>query len=285
MIPTPLYESLESICTRPALYSVRTARELWTDAHISGKMLEYHLNPDSDLASRKPEFIDKSVDWMKAHFRIGPGSRIVDFGCGPGLYTNRLARTGARVTGIDFSANSLAYARKKAAEDGLVIDYVEADYLEYEGAPESCDLISLIYCDICPLNPEQRARLLGLFRRMLAPGGRVLLDVWTTRYYESRKEETEFAPRQMDGFWSKDDYFGFHCAFKYDKEKVVLDKYAIAESGRTRSYFNWLQCYTPATLAEEMRTAGLHVSEIYGDVAGAPFRDDSPLLAVVATKV
>ena len=40
---------------------------------------------------------------------------IADFGCGPGLYAQRLARAGLNVTGIDFSANSLQYAREVAS--------------------------------------------------------------------------------------------------------------------------------------------------------------------------
>jgi SAM-dependent methyltransferase len=247
-------------------------------------MLEFHLNPETDLASRKPDFIERSVAWMKERFRIGPGTRIVDFGCGPGLYASRLAKLGAKVTGIDFSRNSLDYARRQAAAEHLAIDYVEADYLSYKGKPASCDLIILIYCDLCPLSPVQRQALLTTIREMLAPGGRLLFDVWTSRYYASRREEVEYAHRLMDGFWSPGDYFGFHHCFLYDVERIVLDKYTIVEPQRTRSVYNWLKCYAPGELEEELKAAGFAVEDTYANVAGEPMQTDSPSMALVVRR-
>lgn len=281
-MPNPLYASLKGIATRPEPYSHYTTKELWTGAHVAKKMLEYHLNPESDLASRKPEFIGRSVQWMKEYFKIRPGTRIADFGCGPGLYAERLAKLGAKVTGIDFSANSLRYARQHARSENLDIDYQEADYLNYEGTPGSFDLICLIYCDLCPLSPVQRAKLLGTLRRLVAPGGAILLDVWTRRYFDSRKEESSYERRQMDGFWAEGDYFGFHNAFKYEKEQVVLDEYSIAEPERTYTIYNWLQCYTAETLEAELAAAGLKLRDTFGDVAGGAYTEDSPTLAAVA---
>lgn len=278
------YSLLKEINTRPEPYSRYTADILWTGEHISKKMLEYHLNPDTDLASRKPEFIDKSVAWMAGRFGINKETRIADFGCGPGLYTSRFAKLGASVTGIDFSASSLAFARKQAEAEHLDITYINANYLEYEAAPESYDLISLIYCDLCPLSPAQRGTMLNKFRRLLAPKGSLILDVWTHKFFDSRNEETSYEPRQMNGFWAEGDYFGFHNVFKYNDIKLTLDKYTIIEPSRSYSVYNWLQCYTPVTLKTELAAAGFEVKEIYGDVSGSVYSDDSPCMAVIATR-
>ena len=87
-------------------------------------MLSFHLNEDIDMAYRKTKFIDKSVEWMSSHFKIGKGTKIADFGCGPGLYTTRLAQRQAEVTGIDFSTCSIHYAQEVASSEKLSIDYV-----------------------------------------------------------------------------------------------------------------------------------------------------------------
>lgn len=53
---TPLFK-------RPPLYT-KTELPFWDDEHISLQMLNAHLNPNYDGASRKLGFIDKSVDWI-----------------------------------------------------------------------------------------------------------------------------------------------------------------------------------------------------------------------------
>ncbi|WP_222842181.1 class I SAM-dependent methyltransferase [Endozoicomonas montiporae] len=66
-------------------------------------MLECHLNESIDISSRNHEFINRSVDWIVSHFGIDSNTSIIDFGCGPGLYTSLFAKHKANVTGVDFS--------------------------------------------------------------------------------------------------------------------------------------------------------------------------------------
>ena len=208
-------------------------------------------------------------------------SSVADFGCGPGLYAQRLARKGANVTGIDFSANSLRYARDEAVREGLQIEYVQADYLGFH-TERRFDLIIMIMCDFCALSPEQRNVLLRTFRSLLAPNGRILLDVYSPAMFDSREESATYAPNLMDGFWSSEPYFGFLSTFKYEHERVLLDKYTIVERDRTRRIFNWLQCFSPAALDSEITACGLQVVERWGDVAGSPYSPDATEFAVVA---
>lgn len=169
---------MKEINRRPRLFEHYTARDLWTDDHTLRQMLSYHLNRDIDVSSRRISFIDRSVSWMISRFRIGPQQKIVDFGCGPGLYTNRLARSGARVTGIDFSTRSLNYAAETAHNEGMEIQYINEDYLGFETS-ERFDLILMIMCDYCALSPRQRKSLLAKWSAMLNPQGYILFDVYT----------------------------------------------------------------------------------------------------------
>jgi len=49
------------------------------------------------MSSRKGDFINSSVDWIVSHFGVNENTVLVDFGCGPGLYTTELAERGAIV--------------------------------------------------------------------------------------------------------------------------------------------------------------------------------------------
>ncbi len=275
-----LFSFLDSVSNRPRPFSVYTARELWTDEYTSEKMLAFHLNGDIDVSSRRTKFIDDSVQWLKKRFELSESSRIIDFGCGPGLYTSRLAVLGAEVHGIDFSSRSVRYARETAKRDNLEIIYVEADYLDYQ--PQGTfDLITMIMCDFCALSPTQRAAMLAKFAGLLSDQGRIVLDVYSLKAFTDKQEGLVCEKNQLNGFWSAEPYFGLVASFKYDDEKVSLDKYTIVEKSRQREIYNWLQYFTPESLEREARAAGLQIEALFSDVAGNPYDTEATEFAVV----
>ena len=246
-------------------------------------MLTYHLNDAVDLSSRRSSFIDRSVDWIASHFKVNEETAIADFGCGPGLYAQRLAQRGAQVTGIDFSANSLAYARETASKENLAIDYIQANYLDFETTARF-DLIMMIMCDFCALSPEQRKIMLSRFYTLLKPGGAVLLDVHSLNTFNQREEAANYELNQLHGFWSPDDYYCFVNTFKYEAEKVTLDKYTIIEDGGMRVVYNWLQAFNQESLQQEFTAQDFIIDGLYADVAGTAFDPESAEFAVVARR-
>jgi len=70
---------------KPVLFE-KTDSNIWTDPYIQQQMLKEHLNPISDGASRKQESILKIADFILKQSK--PKSRLLDLGCGPGLYTS-----------------------------------------------------------------------------------------------------------------------------------------------------------------------------------------------------
>ena len=278
-----MFDKLEEINLRSKPFQFYTAEELWTDEHTSMKMLEYHLNESVDLSSRNKEFIARSVKWMVSHFGIDVNTSIADFGCGPGLYTTLFAENNADVTGIDFSGRSIQYANKIADQKGLDITYYQQNYLEFE-TEKRFDLITMIFCDFCALSPLQRKTLLAKFYTFLKPGGSVLLDVHSLNTFNSGDEVATYERNQLDNFWSPENYYGFLNTFKYDKEKVTLDKYTIIEEARTRVVYNWLQYFSQDSLREEFEKNGFEAEEFYSDVAGSTFSSESPDIAIVARK-
>jgi len=278
-----MFGELTEIARRPRPFDRYTAPQLWTDPHISGKMLEFHLDPEAGLASRPQRFIEESVRWIASRFDIGPGVRVCDFGCGPGLYTSAFAKLGARVTGIDFSERSIEHARGAAAREGLDIEYILGDYLEFS-TDERFDLITLIFCDYCPLSPDQRRTLLGVFDGCLAEGGAILLDVVSLVHFDLAEERTTLERSEDGGFWSAAPHFVFRNTFKYAGEALVLDKYTVVEAARTFEILNWIQCFSPESLKREFGERGFEVVERYSDVAGDVYDPEAAEFAVVARR-
>ena len=279
-----MFEKLERINERPEPFQFYTASDLWTDEHTSKQMLSFHLNKAMDVSSRNAEFINRSVEWIASEFNIGKDFKIADFGCGPGLYAAPLAKHGATVTGIDFSGRSIEYAKKVATRERLNISYVQQNYLEFE-TEDRFDLVLMIMCDFCALSPTQRKGILEKFYRILKPSGSVLLDVYSLLAFRQKKEVATYEVNQLNGFWSPNKYYGFLNTFKYDKEKVALDKYAIIESDRTRTVYNWLQYFAPEDLEREFIETGFSIKGFYSDVAGTPYGRKSSEFAVIANKV
>ncbi|HPC09177.1 MAG TPA: class I SAM-dependent methyltransferase [Smithella sp.] len=279
-----MFKQLEEINTPPEPFQFYTAEDLWTDEHTSKHMLMFHLDEELDASSRNIAFIDRSVDWIVSRFNIGAGQRIADFGCGPGLYTTRLARRHAVVTGIDFSKRSIQYAQETAIGEKLPIRYVNRNYLDFE-TDERFDLILMIMCDFCALSPAQRKTMLAKFHRLLDPAGSVLLDVYSLNAFNEREEKALYEPNLLDGFWSPDKYYGFLNTIKYEKEKVVLDKYTIIEAERTRTIYNWLQYFSPEDVEREFSACGFAIENYYADVAGTPFSAQSREFAIIARKL
>ena len=278
-----MFEELERINERPEPFQFYTASDLWTDEHTSKKMLSFHLNEAIDVSSRNAEFINRSVEWIASEFNIGRDFKIADFGCGPGLYAASLAKRGASLTGIDFSQRSIDYAKEVAAREQLKINYVNQNYLEFE-TEDRFDLVLMIMCDFCALSPTQRKGILSKFHKILKPSGSLLLDVYSLSAFEQREVAATYEVNQLNGFWSPNKYYGFLNTFKYDEEKVALDKYTIIELQRTRKVYNWLQYYAPEDLEREFIETSFSVKGFYSDVAGTPYDCKSSEFTVIANR-
>ncbi len=278
-----MFQKLKEINSRPTPFQFYTAEELWTDEHTLRQMLKYHLNESIDAASRNKNFIEDSVDWISSHFGVNDKTEIADFGCGPGLYATMLAERGAKVTGIDFSKNSLAFAKQVAIQKGLTIDYVHSNYLDFV-TEHRFDLLIMIMCDFCALSPAQRKIMLSTFSSILKPNGSLLLDVYSLSSFNQKEESATYELNQLNGFWSSQDYYCFLNTFKYEKEKVSLDKYTIIEETRTRIVYNWLQYFSTESLVNEVEENGFKIDAVLSNVAGSTFDPDSKEFAIIAKK-
>lgn len=153
----------------------RSADCIWTDPHLAKGMLAAHLDESHDAATRGPASVDATVAWIR---RASEGRRrLLDLGCGPGVYARRFHALGYAVSGVDISASSIAYAKEAAAAAGEAIEYRAADYLRDPlGGPY--ELATCIYCDVGALTPAERDALLARVRGALSEGGLFFFDVF-----------------------------------------------------------------------------------------------------------
>jgi 2-polyprenyl-3-methyl-5-hydroxy-6-metoxy-1,4-benzoquinol methylase len=245
---------------KPKIYSKGTA-EMWTDEYISNRLLEVHLNPDIELASRKATTIDETVEWILGK-ASGEELEILDLGCGPGLYVEKLTEKGHHVTGVDYSANSIRHARESATRKKLNISYRQQNYLELEDE-NRYDLVMMIFTDFGVLMPNERERLLANVHCALKPGGRFLFDVLNENFpvNEAGNRSWEIAEK---GFWRGEPYMALTESFYYEEKRVTLTQHVVIdESEEMDVYRFWIHTFSHGELEELLIAQGFQAAECY----------------------
>lgn len=261
----------------PEDYAGSTA-PFWDDGHISGQMLEAHLDPELDAASRRHSFIRRSADWIAELAAPAAGKELLDLGCGPGLYAEAFDAHGFCVTGIDLSRRSIEYAENSARIMGREIQYRCQNYLSVDFGG-LYDVVTIIYCDFGVLSPADRVALLKKVRRALKPGGFFLLDAFTPRQYDDFPEGRTISMEES-GFWSAEPYACIETRFL--RRKAALEQYVVVTEDDCRCYNLWNTIYTPASIEAELRAAGFSEVALYGNVCGEPLSPKSRTLCAVA---
>lgn len=95
--------------------------------------------------------------------------KILDVGCGGGILSEALAKSGAQVTGIDLSIESIEAAKQHAQQSGLSIDYRVTSAEEVaETQPGSFDVVTCMEMLEHVPDPE---KIVAACAQSLKPGG------------------------------------------------------------------------------------------------------------------
>jgi SAM-dependent methyltransferase len=117
--------------------------------------------------------------WMIEHAGLQPGQRVLELAAGPGdtgFLAAELIRPGGVLISSDASEPMQEIARARAREFG--VDNVEFKRLELEWIDLPTAAVDVVMCRwgvMLTVDPEAALREV---RRVLAPGGRVVLAVW-----------------------------------------------------------------------------------------------------------
>lgn len=277
-----MVHELAQYMQRPPVYAPGTAA-LWDDEHISKGMLAAHLNPTLDSATRPIDFVGRSVKWISAVAPARAYPRLLDLGCGPGIYAELFDGAGYRVTGVDLSARSIDHARTSARARGVRIDYRASNYLALSDE-KAFDLVTLIYCDFGVLSGADRKALLQKIRAALVPGGRLIFDAFTLRQYDGQDEYRRYE-YAASGFWRAGAYLCLSALYRYDAERTFLEQHVVIDEKGIECYNVWNHAFTVDELTRDLKEAGFAVAGVYGDVAGRAQADADKQLCIVAERV
>jgi SAM-dependent methyltransferase len=221
------------------------------------------------------------------------GDPILELGCGTGRITMALAAAGKRVTGLDISGRMLERAAKKRlvlyTEERERVHLVQGDMAKF-------DLGEKFRLIIIPFRPFQHLRevreqmnSLECARKHLAPGGRLILDVFQTdaeRMHDPvhMRESLITEYKTTDGRQVRisERVAAFHRAEQINDVEMI---YSIVHPGghQERLVFAWaLRYFFRYEVEHLLARCGFKVAALYGDFDRTPITDESPEMIFVA---
>lgn len=220
-------------------------------------------------------------DFAFVRDRARRARHVLDLGCGTGELAASLA-PGREVVGVDPAEAMLAEARRRPGGDA--VRWVRADARDLD-LGRRFDLIVLTgHAFQCFATEKDAAALLDAARRHLSPGGALIFDTRNpaTRYWEGWTAE-----RTAGRFDGPDGPDGpvrgvTEAVFDEATSVVAYSQTFTLPDGTTRRATARLRSARREDVEAALAGAGLRAAEVSGDWTGAPWREDSPEIVVVA---
>ncbi len=284
----------------------------WNEPGFSARMLKEHLSQEHDAASRRSEIIEKHVSFIHARLLQGQPARILDLGCGPGLYANRLAKLGHTVTGIDFSPASIRYARQQAEVDRLDCTFIEADIRQADygndevteqpyrlalrrprrgvGTPDEVkgcyDLTMLIFGEFNVFRPADAGLILAKACLALKPGGILLLEPHTYAAVRKMGDSPAAWYSTESGLFSSQPHLCLkECRWDESCQAATWRYFIIdAHTNAVTRYASSLQAYTDEAYRQVIANQGFDNIAFYPSLGGDAIPGQEAFFAITARK-
>ena len=217
------------------------------------------------------------VDSLIALMELAPSAHVLDLPCGVGRHSLELARRGFHVTAVDRTTSYLAAARNQAAQEGLTIEFVQADMRIFE-RPNFFDGAINLFTSFGYFDDASDDLMVARnFASSLKPGARLVVDM-------NGKEVLARIFRHHDWHHQADG------SLILEERKILgawdgIETHWILIRGADRKEATFsLRLYSGTELATLLKRAGFSEVAIYGSLAAKPYDQSAERLVAVAKK-
>jgi SAM-dependent methyltransferase len=228
-------------------------------------------------AAVPPEHTAAEVDFLVRVAGLRPGSRVLDLPCGSGRHSLELARRGCRVTGVDVSAEAVAFARDAAARERTDLDLRIGDMAAVP-TDVRVDLAICMGNSFGYLEHTGTERFLADLATVVVPGGSIVLDYGFVAESLLPGLELEEPPMTFGGIEAV-------SVNEYDAAgSRWLTAFTFRRGAQEHRGTSVQHVYTAAEVVRMVTAAGFTGVDLYGDPDGSPFSLGSPRLLLVARR-
>lgn len=148
---------------------LREPKEFWES---------FYMDKNKEIPFFKVKGPDENLVEYMEHELIVPG-RVLELGCGPGRNAIYMAQKGYKVDAIDISENAIEWAKERANEVGLDINFLQTSLFDFNVEPNSYDFI--YDCGLLHhLAPHRRLSYLEIIKKALKQDGHFGLVCFNT---------------------------------------------------------------------------------------------------------
>lgn len=208
--------------------------------------------------------------------RFPDGARVLDLCCGPGVFTDPLARDGYEVTGVDLSPAMLDRAHQRAARTGNQVTYLREDARSYE-AEKPFDVALNLFTSFGYFeDPADNAQVLRTLHGSLRPGGTLLLDLAGKELLARGVTPPKVVRKGEDLMVQTDTVLDNWARLRSDWVLVRGDQV-------TRATLIWF-VYSAVELRLMVEEAGFTDIEVFGGFDGRPYDENAERLVLRAKR-
>jgi ubiquinone/menaquinone biosynthesis C-methylase UbiE len=229
----------------------------------------YFYGPRLDQAS------NGDVETIWRLLELEPGMEVLDLACGHGRIANRLAKRGARVTGLDATPLFLDQARRDAMACGVDAVYVEGDMRSLPWEDAQFDRVLSWFTSFGYFDDDDNRRVVREARRVLRPQGKLLIE---------NNNLAELLPRwlpavvvERDGDFSIDLSTFDPTTGRATTERVLV------RDGRVRRFSFSVRMFIAVELRNWLLDAGFTTVDFF-DGEGEPLTTESRRMITVARR-
>ncbi len=199
----------------------------------------------------------------------------MDLACGYGRHSNRLAKLGHMVVGVDLTPGFLEIAKAEARKKRLPVKYLRQDMRKIRFQAEF-DCVLLLFTAFGYFSDSENYQVLKKISRALKPGGLFCMDSFNYQQFLKDFRPLLIKEKGPDLMIERN-YFDPASSRIYNRRIVI-------RNGKRRDKPFVIRIYKVSEMRELLSKAGMKVIKIYGDWQGGKFTEKSRRMIVIAKK-